>query len=212
MELASIRKEYSQASLDKESADISPFKQFDKWMSEAVKAELNEPTAMVLSTSDSAGKINQRTVLLKEFNETGFVFYTNYSSRKAHQISENNQVSILFPWYTLERQVAVTGVASKISKAQSLKYFLSRPFGSQLGAWVSNQSKIISSRSILESKLAEMKRKFSEGKVPLPDDWGGYIIKPTTFEFWQGRQNRLHDRLLYTLSEDENWNIERLAP
>ncbi|MFT6856690.1 MAG: pyridoxamine 5'-phosphate oxidase [Cyclobacteriaceae bacterium] len=212
MELASIRKEYAQSSLDTDNADKSPFKQFDKWMNEAVKAELTEATAMVLSTSDSIGQINQRTVLLKEFGLNGLVFYTNYTSRKAKQMAENKFVSVLFPWYVLERQVAITGVATKISKEQSLKYFLSRPFGSQLGAWVSNQSQIISSRSIIETKLAEMKLKFMEGKVPLPDDWGGYIIKPTSFEFWQGRQNRLHDRLIYTQTEKDDWTIDRLAP
>jgi pyridoxamine 5'-phosphate oxidase len=140
------------------------------------------------------------------------VFYTNYKSRKALQIQENAKVSILFPWYALERQVCIQGVAEKVSTATSLKYFTSRPHGSQLGAWVSQQSSVISSRSILEMKLAEMKQKFKEGKVPLPDFWGGYKIKPTSFEFWQGRQSRLHDRLIYEKDNADDWKIARLAP
>ena len=148
---------------------------------------------------------------MKALREDGIVFYTNYESRKAKQIEGNNKVNILFPWFPMERQVSIQGIAKKVSAKESLNYFLSRPHGSQLGAWVSDQSSIISSRSILETKLAEMKRKFKEGKVPLPDFWGGYIIEPTSFEFWQGRQNRLHDRLYYEKSGDQ-WKISRLSP
>lgn len=210
-DIASLRKEYARAELDIDSVEKSPVDQFRKWFEEALKAELIEPNAMVLATSDLAGKINQRTVLLKAYDEEGFVFFTNYASRKARQIGENAQVSLLFPWYGLERQVAITGKAEKISAAESARYFLSRPFGSQLGAWVSHQSQVISSRSILEMKLDEMKRKFKEGKVPLPDFWGGYKVVPETIEFWQGRPSRLHDRIYFT-KEGLIWKIERLSP
>ena len=154
----------------------------------------------------------QRTVLMKALDEKGIVFYTNYKSRKAQQMAENSKVSILFPWYALERQVLITGNAEKVSTQESMAYFASRPFGSRLGAWVSHQSQVISSRSILEMKLAEMKQKFKDGKVPLPDFWEGYRIVPTSFEFWQGRKNRLHDRLMYTEGPEGDWKIERMAP
>lgn len=210
-EIADLRRDYRQASLDLKDVDQNPFLQFRKWFDEAVASEVREPNAMVLSSSGKDNAPSQRTVLMKALNPDSIVFYTNYGSRKATQISENENVSVLFPWYALERQVIMEGKAEKISKAESLKYFLSRPFGSQLGAWVSNQSQIISSRSILEEKLAQMKRKYQEGKVPLPDDWGGYKITAHRIEFWQGRSNRLHDRILYEL-ENSNWKIQRLAP
>ena len=211
-DIASIRKEYTQAKLDEDTILKDPFKQFEKWFNEALKSEIVEPTAMVLSTVDQEGKPFQRTVLLKMFGEDGFVFYTNYESRKSRQINENPQVSILFPWYTLERQVAITGSVEKVSTKQSLKYFRSRPKGSQLGAWVSNQSEVISSRSVLEAKWEQMKKKFKEGKIPLPDNWGGYRIIPNTFEFWQGRKSRLHDRFYFEQDENGSWKSNRLAP
>lgn len=210
--IADLRKEYTKASLDVDTADVNPFIQFEKWFTEAQKGELLEPNAMVLSTVDESSQPFQRTVLMKALDKDGIVFYTNYKSRKAQQIQENGKVSILFPWYAMERQICIQGVAEKVSTATSLKYFASRPHGSQLGAWVSQQSSVISSRSILEMKLAEMKRKFKEGKVPLPDFWGGYKIKPTSFEFWQGRQSRLHDRLIYEKDTADDWSITRLAP
>lgn len=210
--IADLRKEYTSASLDVDSADPNPFAQFDKWFKEAQQGQLPEPNAMVVATVDQDGQPFQRTVLMKALEEKGIVFYTNYQSRKAQQIAENNKVNALFPWFPMERQVAIQGVAVKVSNKESLNYFLSRPHGSQLGAWVSQQSEVISSRSILEMKLAEMKRKFKEGKVPLPDFWGGYRIEPISFEFWQGRQNRLHDRLLYQKQADGSWKISRLSP
>ena len=210
--ISDLRKEYTKASLDIESALRNPFEQFEKWFNEAQNGQLPEPNAMVLSTVDTDGQPFQRTVLMKALEENGIVFYTNYKSRKAKQIEANNKVNILFPWFPMERQVAIQGVAVKVSTKESLSYFLSRPHGSQLGAWVSQQSQVISSRSILEMKLAEMKQKFKEGKVPLPDFWGGYRIEPTSFEFWQGRQNRLHDRLLYEKQADGSWQISRLSP
>ncbi|MEO9485594.1 MAG: pyridoxamine 5'-phosphate oxidase [Ekhidna sp.] len=211
-DIASIRKEYSRAELDERSVLKNPFEQFEKWFQEALNSEIIEPTAMILSTVSDEGQPFQRTVLLKTFNEEGFVFYTNYESRKAIHLKNNPKVSLLFPWYSLERQVAITGTVKKVSKKESLKYFLSRPEGSQLGAWVSNQSKVISSRSILETKLAQMKKKFKEGKIPLPDHWGGYCIVPDSIEFWQGRKSRLHDRILFQQDQKESWNISRLAP
>lgn len=211
-DIASIRKEYTQAKLDEKTILKDPFEQFEKWFNEALKSEIVEPTAMVLATVNQEGKPFQRTVLLKTFGKDGFVFYTNYESRKSRQISENPKVSALFPWYSLERQVAITGRVEKISTKQSLKYFLSRPKGSQLGAWVSNQSEVISSRSVLEAKLEQMKRKFKEGKIPLPDHWGGYRIIPDSFEFWQGRKSRLHDRFYFAQDINGFWKSNRLAP
>ncbi len=210
-EVASLRKEYARASLDEKSVDKSPINQFKGWFDEALKAEINEPNAMVLSTSGHSGLITQRTVLLKAFDEKGFVFFTNYKSRKSIQIAENPRVSMLFPWYTLERQVAITGSAEKISTSESLRYFASRPYNSQLGAWVSQQSQVITTRGILETKLQEMKEKFKQGKVPLPDFWGGFRVVPDSIEFWQGRQSRLHDRILYS-HETNGWVIQRLSP
>ena len=210
--IADLRQEYTKASLDIDSADQNPYRQFEKWFLEAQKSEVLEPNAFVLGTVDQNKQPFQRTVLMKALNEKGIVFYTNYESRKARHIGYNNQVSALFPWYSLERQVNIMGKAVKVSTKESLQYFTSRPHGSQLGAWVSQQSRVITSRSILEMKLAEMKRKFKEGKVPLPDFWGGYRIEPVSFEFWQGRKSRLHDRLLYTKEDNGDWKIERLAP
>lgn len=210
-DIAALRKEYTQAELDENSIHTNPFLQFEQWFQEALKSQLNEPNAMSVATVDEDGQPFQRTVLLKTFNEDGFVFYTNYTSRKAQQLESNPKISLLFPWYDLERQVAITGSVVKVSAKESLTYFLTRPRGSQLGAWVSNQSEVITSRSILEMKLAEMKNKFKEGKIPLPDHWGGYRVVPDSIEFWQGRPNRLHDRILFTKTTD-NWKISRLAP
>ncbi len=211
MDITQLRKEYAKATLDETSVPSSPFTLFKKWFDEAVEAEVLEPNAMVLSTVDEKNMPFQRTVLMKKFDDEGLVFFTNYESRKATHIERNNACSVLFPWYPLERQVMVTGKAEKISKTESLNYFVTRPFGSQLGAWVSEQSKVITSRSLLETQLEKMKAKFKEGKVPLPDFWGGFRIIPTSFEFWQGRPNRLHDRLLFEI-KDNDWSVQRLSP
>lgn len=210
-DISTIRTDYSKKALSKEEVLPNPIDQFSIWFDETIKAELLEPNAMILGTTDLDGNVTQRTVLLKAFDNRGLVFFTNYNSRKSKQIGVNPKVNLLFPWYGLERQVAISGTVEKISKAESIKYFLSRPKGSQLGAWISNQSSVISSRSILETKLEEIKTKFSKGEIPLPDFWGGYRVKPNLIEFWQGRSSRLHDRIMYTLEED-NWQIERLAP
>ena len=209
--LSELRKEYTKASIDPLTVNRNPFKQFEIWFIEAQKAQLPEPNAMVASTSGKENKPSSRTVLLKAFDENGFVFFTNYTSRKATQIAENAYASLLFPWFPIERQVIIEGSVERISRAETAKYFLSRPFGSQLGAWVSNQSQVISSRKLLEMKWEEMKSKFKDGKIPVPDQWGGFRVNPGRIEFWQGGPNRLHDRVLYSRQNTE-WKIERLAP
>lgn len=212
MNLADMRRNYTRDGLSEESAAADPFAQFRTWFEQALQADLAEPNAMALATVNPQGQPSLRTVLLKAYDAKGFVFYTNYTSAKADDIAQNPQVCLLFTWLDLERQVKIQGRAEKIGAAESLRYFASRPFGSRLGAWVSHQSSIISSRKLLEMKLDEMKRKFAGGEVPLPSFWGGYRVRPELFEFWQGRENRLHDRLQYTPADGEGWKIERLAP
>ncbi len=212
MDIHNLRRNYGRSSLNIKDLDINPVKQFDKWFKIALKEISPDPNSMALATAGNDCQPSLRTVLLKYYDEDGFVFFTNYNSKKAKQISENSKVSLLFTWLILERQVIIEGKAEKISKAESLKYFSSRPFGSQLGAWVSPQSSIISSKSILLSKLEQMKQKFKNGKIPLPDFWGGYRVVPKKIEFWQGGENRLHDRFLYEKNENGEWEIHRLAP
>ncbi|WP_017300111.1 pyridoxamine 5'-phosphate oxidase [Nodosilinea nodulosa] len=211
MDIGELRRDYTQRGLDAADLDPDPFAQFELWFQQAREAELLEPNALVLSTVSASGAPYQRTVLLKYFDRAGFVFFTNYGSRKAQHMAANAQVSMLFPWYPLERQLAIAGTASKISAAESLRYFSSRPRGSQLGAWVSQQSSIISSRQLLEMQFEKMKEKFLNQEVPLPDFWGGYRVTPISFEFWQGRPSRLHDRFLYH-QKDGSWAIDRLSP
>jgi pyridoxamine 5'-phosphate oxidase len=211
MDLADFRKEYSDRGLSREELDANPVAQFSEWFSQATELKLHEPNAMTLATVDETGMPYQRTVLLKYFDGDGLVFFTNYSSRKAKQIAHNPRVSLLFPWITLERQVIIQGVAEKISTAESLKYFTSRPRESQIGAWVSNQSEVITSRKFLMQKLAEIGEKFGKGEIPLPSFWGGYRVRPEMIEFWQGGPARLHDRFLYRRDEAA-WKIERLSP
>ena len=211
MDLTFMRQGYQNEGLTKEQLSPDPFLQFEAWFKEANVAE-PIPNAMSLATVNHSGTPTLRTVLLKLFDGNGFVFFTNFKSRKAEHISENPNVAVLFNWVALERQVSINGVAEQVEASESLKYFMGRPRGSQLGAWVSDQRSVLSSRKILEMKLDEIKRKFADGKIPLPDWWGGFRIKPKRFEFWQGRPNRLHDRFLYSKIDDESWEIERLAP
>jgi pyridoxamine 5'-phosphate oxidase len=211
MDLTFMRQGYQNEGLSKEELSPDPFLQFEAWFKEANETE-PIPNAMSLATVNNSGAPLMRTVLLKLFDDNGFVFFTNYKSKKAEHISENPNVAALFNWVGLERQVSINGVAEKVERSESLKYFMGRPRGSQLGAWVSDQSSVLSSRKTLEMKLDEIKRKFADGEIPLPEFWGGFRIKPKRFEFWQGRPNRLHDRFLYSKIDDESWEIERLAP
>lgn len=212
MDISQIRNDYTQSGLDREDLHASPFEQFRLWMEQAVGAGIKEPTAMSLASVGDDGLPGLRTVLLKHFDETGFNFYTNQKSAKAAQIAQNDQVALLFPWLDLERQVIVRGRAEKTSVSDSMRYFASRPTGSQLSAWASPQSTIVESRKFLEMQLAKMKEKFKSGEIPLPDFWGGYRVIPSTIEFWQGGKDRLHDRFLYRLESDDTWAIERRAP
>lgn len=212
MDIKELRKEYTNSVLRREMLDPDPFVQFGRWFEAACKADLAEPNAMVLATAGADGQPSQRTVLLKLYDRDGFVFFTNYGSRKAVQIAGNNRVSLLFPWISIARQVTITGTADKISTMESARYFATRPRESQLGAWISRQSTTLSSRQMLMMELERMKKKFIQGEVPLPDFWGGYRVRPQTIEFWQGQTSRLHDRFLYTRHQDVHWTIERLAP
>ena len=211
MDLSDFRQEYSCKGLHRDDLKADPVEQFAEWFAQATELRVHEPNAMTLATVDARGMPYQRSVLLKYFDADGFVFFTNYGSRKAAQIAANPQVSALFPWFTLERQVIVQGHAQKISTAESLRYFASRPRESQIGAWVSTQSEVITSRKFLLQKLAEIRRKFSHGEIPLPSFWGGYRIVPESIEFWQGGPARLHDRFLYQ-RQDAAWCIHRLSP
>lgn len=212
IDIAAMRREYLQRGLHRRDLDPDPFRQFDRWFIEAVTADLLEPNAFSLATASAAAEPTLRTVLMKYFDSSGLVFFTNKESRKAAQLKVNPRAAALFSWLALERQVGITGRVEEVSTAESLRYFLSRPRESQLGAWVSQQSQVVSSRSVMEMKWEEMKRKFQQGEVPLPSFWGGYRIVPDSFEFWQGRPNRLHDRFLYTREPDGRWRIDRLMP
>lgn len=203
--------QYQRSNLEREMLDDNPFAQFKQWYQQAEENKILHPNALSLATASASGAPSVRTVLLKYFDEKGFVFYTNYNSRKAKELSENPQVAMLFPWLKLERQVRINGRIEKVSMAQSFKYFTSRPKDSQIAAWVSNQSEKVESREFLLMKFEEMKNKFRSGKIPLPSAWGGYRLIPHTFEFWQGRNNRLHDRFQYSKKGDD-WIIDRLAP
>ncbi len=207
-----LRREYDAPPIEENSLSDSPFMQFEEWYQTAVKEDLLEPNAMVVATVDERGQPTQRTVLLKYYDKTGFVFFTNLESRKARHIAQNSRVSLLFQWLPLQRQLAIEGQAVRVSTLESMKYFASRPRGSQLGAWVSRQSTVITSRSLLETKLAELKQKFSDGEVPWPSFWGGIRIIPDRLEFWQGQPNRLHDRFEYLLQPDNTWLRQRLSP
>ncbi|MEQ8552601.1 MAG: pyridoxamine 5'-phosphate oxidase [Cyclobacteriaceae bacterium] len=211
VDISSLRNEYTRSSLDVDSVEDSPIDQFGKWFEESQKLEILEPNAMILATSDSKGRVTQRTVLLKAFDDNGFVFFTNYGSEKANQISQNPHVSLLFQWLPLERQIIITGTVTKTSRTESEVYFKSRPYNSQLGAWASQQSQEVPSREYLENLISKLKLTYPEGEVPLPDFWGGYRVAPLSMEFWQGRPSRLHDRIMYSKSGN-TWTTKRLSP
>ncbi len=210
--IADIRKNYSKKKLLEEKIQDDPIKQFAKWWKQAVAAGIDEVNAMTLATASSDGFPSARIVLLKDFNADGFTFFTNYNSYKGQQLAENPKACLVFFWKELERQVRITGLTEKISKEESEVYFFSRPEGSQIGAIASPQSQVISSRNWLDEKVKEIKKNLEKNKITKPDNWGGYRLKPVIIEFWQGRPSRLHDRLQYTLEENGNWKIERLAP
>ena len=214
MSLQDNRREYDYGKLTRESLSASPFDQFKLWMEQAIEAGIQDPTAMSVATVSAEGKPWQRMVLLKDFDQRGFVFYTNLGSRKAKEIDANAQVSLHFPWLQLDRQVIVGGRAERLSTVDVMKYFLSRPKGSQLAAWASKQSSRINSRQALETQFTQIKEKFAEGEIPLPDFWGGFRVVPEEIEFWQGGEMRLHDRFSYSRSEDNNddWDVSRLSP
>lgn len=209
--IADLRKKYSSHGLSEDGVERSPFNQFKHWMQEAIDAELVEPTAMVLATSTLSGKSSARVVLLKGIDERGFVFYTNYASRKAEELKENPHAALLLYWGALERQVRIEGVIEKTTHTESEEYFATRPLESRIGAWASKQSSVIESRSALQEKFDELRTQFANQAIPLPPFWGGFRLTPLTFEFWQGRENRLHDRIRYR-KQDNSWVIERLSP
>ncbi|MBS1523270.1 MAG: pyridoxamine 5'-phosphate oxidase [Bacteroidetes bacterium] len=211
-DIQNIRSEYLAASLSETDTSADPIKQFDKWFNEALKAEVAEPTAMTLATATSDGRPSARIVLLKGFNNEGFVFYTNYLSRKGKEIGKNPLGSLLFFWAGLERQVRIEGTIEKVSREDSEQYFHSRPRASQLGAIASPQSQEIADRDILEKKFSEADAQYGDQEIPKPSFWGGYILKPRLIEFWQGRRSRLHDRILYKKVDNKNWKKVRLAP
>ena len=209
---AELRREYVNGVLHRRDLLDDPVEMFRKWFADARAAGLLEPNAMTLATAEPGGQTSARTVLLKAFDQKGFVFFTNYGSRKARHIAANPNAALLFPWLGLERQVEIEGRVEKITAAESAAYFLSRPFGSRVGAWISEQSSVVSSRSVLEAKFRSLAAQFARGEIPKPDWWGGFRLVPQRIEFWQGGPNRIHDRFLYTLQDDGNWRIERLQP
>ena len=210
--IADIRKNYSQKKLSKKKADPAPIKQFAKWWKQAVASKIDEVNAMTLATASTDGVPAARIVLLKGFDERGFIFFTNYESFKGQQLFENPKACLVFFWKELERQVRITGLVEKISSVASDKYFHSRPVASQVGAVASPQSRVIESRDWLDEHYKELKKQLKDETIRRPEHWGGYIVKPVIIEFWQGRPGRLHDRLQYSLDENGEWKIERLAP
>jgi pyridoxamine 5'-phosphate oxidase len=212
MPLADLRKEYSLAGLAEKDLAKDPFRQFEKWFREAEAAKINEPNAMVLATAGRDGRPSARTMLLKGADGRGFVFFSNYDSRKGRELEANAFATILFPWLALERQVIAEGHVTKVPREESEAYFHSRPNASQLGAWASQQSAIISGRAALDDALKALGKKYAGREVPLPPNWGGYRLAPESIEFWQGRRNRLHDRLRYRRAASGDWTVDRLSP
>ncbi|MEW2610713.1 pyridoxamine 5'-phosphate oxidase [Streptomyces sp. NPDC047880] len=213
-DLPSMRKQYRAEGLSETELAATPVEQFARWFKQAATdGGLFEPNAMIVSTADAEGRTSARTVLLKHFDTQGFVFYTNYESRKARDLAENPYVSLLFPWHPMARQVIVSGVARRTGRDETAAYFRTRPHGSQLGAWASAQSSVVPTRADIDAAYAELAARYPEGEqVPVPPHWGGFRVAPQTVEFWQGRENRLHDRLRYVEQPDGSWRVERLSP
>lgn len=211
-EIANIRKDYSTQNLLETDVEPNPIDQFQKWWSEAVKSEIDEVNAMTLATASSDGMPSARIMLLKGFDKKGFVFFSNYKSYKAMHLEENPKACLVFFWKELERQVRITGLVKRIPEKDSDEYFYSRPVGSQVGAWASNQSQVIENREWLQNRVHQLTEEFKQKELKRPPHWGGYVVTPVIIEFWQGRPSRLHDRIQYTLQEDGNWKIERLSP
>ncbi|MFC7219174.1 pyridoxamine 5'-phosphate oxidase [Streptomyces polyrhachis] len=207
-----MREQYRSAGLAEEELAAGPMEQFDRWFRDAVRSGVYEPNAMVVSTADADGRPSSRTVLLKEYGPRGFVFYTNYRSRKGRELAANPRLSLLFPWHPIARQVIVSGTAQRVARAETAAYFRERPRGSQLGAWASEQSSKIASRAELERLYADVELRHPPGEeIPAPPEWGGFLVVPQSAEFWQGRENRLHDRLRYE-AQDGGWRVDRLCP
>ena len=211
-EIAALRKEYSSRSLLENDIADDPVKQFQTWWMQAVESEIDEPNAMTLATASSEGIPSARIVLLKSFDASGFIFFTNYKSAKGRELEENPKACLLFFWKELERQVKITGLIQKISEKESDEYFFSRPEGSRIGAWTSPQSEVIENRDWLDDRYRHLVAEMKGQQIPRPPHWGGYIVKPVIMEFWQGRPSRLHDRIQYVIENNGTWKMERLAP
>ena len=211
LSIADLRREYARARLDEKDVSADPFAEFARWFAEAQAAQVEEPNAMVLATATPDGHPSARVVLLKGFDPEGLVFFTDYRSRKGAELDANPRAALVLHWAEVERQVRVEGEVTRTSAEESERYYRSRPRGSRLGAWVSHQSRSIGSREVLEAELRDVERRFTGGDVPLPPHWGGYRVRPQCFEFWQGRESRLHDRIRYS-REGGSWRIERLSP
>ncbi len=210
--IADIRKDYKLHSLNETDVATNPIEQFTRWWDDAVNSQIDEVNAMTLATINADGFPSARIVLLKGYDAKGFVFFTNYQSHKGQELAKNPRACLVFFWKELERQVRIEGLVEKIAEAESEEYFQSRPEGSRIGAWASPQSTVISGREVIEQNVIDLEKKYANTHVPRPEHWGGYIVKPTSIEFWQGRSSRLHDRILYTAQNDFSWKIERLAP